>query len=86
MKKFYLFFFTSFLIVLFCNVPAGAKLYIAEPLLVNQPPYAGMRFYVYRPYNMPKDWYATFDGYPVIRNKDGVWVYGTYSGPNLIPT
>jgi hypothetical protein len=66
--------------------PAAAKLYLAEPLLVEQPPYAGMRFYVYKPYNTPSDWYATFDGYPVTRNKDGVWVYGTFAGPNLTPT
>jgi len=67
-------------------MPAAAKLYLAEPVLVTQPSYAGMRFYVYKPYNMPKDWYATFDGYPVVKNKDGVWVYGTYAGPNLVPT
>ncbi|MDR2175827.1 MAG: hypothetical protein LBO82_07795 [Synergistaceae bacterium] len=67
-------------------VPASAKVYVAEPLLVPQPAYAGMRFYVYKPYNLPKDWYATFDGYPVMKNKDGVWVYGTYHGPNLTPT
>jgi hypothetical protein len=65
---------------------AAAKLYIAEPLLIEQPSYAGMRFYVYKPYNMPPNWYATFDGYPVTKNKDGVWVYGTYAGPNLTPT
>jgi hypothetical protein len=45
-----------------------------------------MRFYVYKPYNTPPNWYATFDGYPVTRNKDGVWVYGTFAGPNLTPT
>jgi hypothetical protein len=66
--------------------PSEAKVYLAEPLLIEQPFYAGMRFYVYKPYGMPPNWYATFDGYPVIRNRDGVWVYGTYSGPNLIPT
>ena len=86
MKKFYPFFFILCLVVLLCNVPAEAKLYLAEPALVTQPSYAGMRFYVYKPYNMPKDWYVTFDGYPVVRNRDGVWVYGTYAGPNLIPT
>ncbi|MDR1048814.1 MAG: hypothetical protein LBL51_03585, partial [Synergistaceae bacterium] len=66
--------------------PAEAKVYVAEPLLVPQPAYAGMQFYVYKPYNLPKGWYATFDGYPVMKNKDGVWVYGTYHGPNLTPT
>ncbi len=78
-----LFFLSLFL---FGDSPAFAKVYVAEPLLVAQPSYAGMQFYVYRPYNMPANWYATFDGYPVIKNKDGVWVYGTYSGPNLTPT
>ncbi|MDR3264556.1 MAG: hypothetical protein LBT15_00955 [Synergistaceae bacterium] len=66
--------------------PAAAKVYVAEPLLVAQPAYAGMRFYVYRPYDMPKNWYVTFDGYPVTKNGDGVWVYGTYAGPVLTPT
>ena len=65
---------------------AEARVYVAEPLLVAQPSYAGMQFYVYRPYNMPKNWYVTFDGYPVTKNRDGVWVYGTASGPNLNPT
>lgn len=65
---------------------AEAKVYVAEPLLVAQPSYAGMQFYVYRPYNMPRNWYVTFDGYPVTKNGDGVWVYGTASGPNLNPT
>ena len=65
---------------------AAAKVYVTEPLLVAQPSYAGMQFYVYRPYNMPKGWYVTFDGYPVKKNSDGVWVYGTANGPNLNPT
>ena len=63
-----------------------AKRYITEPLLVPQSPYAGMTFYVYKPYNMPKDWYVTLDGYPVHKNPDGTWVYGTSEGPNLVPT
>lgn len=67
-------------------VAAEAKVYVVEPLLVQQPAYAGMTFYVYRPYNMPKDWYVTFDGYPVKKNSDGVWVYGTSNGANLMPT
>ena len=65
---------------------AEAKVYVAEPLLVQQSAYAGMDFYVFRPYNMPKGWYVTFDGYPVKKNADGVWVYGTANGPNLMPT
>ena len=65
---------------------AGAKLYVTEPLLVPQSPYAGITFYVYKPYNMPSGWYVTLDGYPVKKNKDGTWVYGTMEGPNLVAT
>ena len=63
-----------------------AKRYVAEPLLVPESPYAGMTFYVYKPYNMPDDWYITLDGYPVKKNPDGMWVYGTSEGPNLVAT
>ncbi len=69
----------------FCS-NAEAKRYITEPLLVPQSPYAGMTFYVYKPYNMPQDWYITLDGYPVKKNPDGMWVYGTSEGPNLVAT
>ncbi|MDR3230883.1 MAG: hypothetical protein LBT65_05545 [Synergistaceae bacterium] len=60
--------------------------YAAEPLLVAQPAYAGMRFYVYEPQGVPKNWYATFDGYPVWKNAEGIWHYGSYSGSMPIPT
>ena len=76
----------AFVALALLTASAEAKLYVAEPLLVEQPSYAGMTFYVYKPYNMPKDWYVTFDGYPVKKNADGVWVYGTSNGPNLSAT
>lgn len=79
-------FLTAALIFFLLTVQAHAKRYITEPLLVPQSPYAGMTFYVYRPYNMPPDWYITLDGYPVHKNSDGMWVYGTAEGPNLVPT
>ena len=82
MRKFML----SIVLVMCAASVSGAKVYITEPLLVPQSPYAGMTFYVYRPYNMPKDWYVTLDGYPVHKNPDGTWVYGTAEGPNLVPT
>lgn len=82
-------FFRGILLLLplaFLPSAADAKVYVTEPLLVSQPSYAGMQFYVYRPYNMPKGWYVTFDGYAVHKNADGVWVYGTANGPVLSPT
>ncbi len=82
MKKFSL----MILAVLLLTSRADAKRYITEPLLVPESPYSGMTFYVYKPYNMPKDWYITLDGYPVKQNEDGMWVYGTSEGPNLVAT
>ena len=72
--------------LLILSSDSHAKKYITEPLLVPQSPYAGITFYVYRPYNMPEDWYITLDGYPVRKNDDGTWVYGTSEGPNLVAT
>ena len=63
-----------------------AATYVVEPVLVAQPVYAGMSFYVYRPYNMPSGWFVTFDGYPITRSPAGVWVYGSYNGTLLSPT
>jgi hypothetical protein len=60
--------------------------YAAEPLLVVQPSYIGMQFYVSQPQGLPPNWYTTFDGYPVWRNAEGVWLYGSFSGAELIPT
>ena len=65
---------------------AWATRYVTEPLLVPESPYSGMTFYVYKPYNMPSGWYITLDGYPVKKNSDGMWVYGTSEGPNLVAT
>lgn len=59
---------------------------IAEPVLVTQPAYAGLSFYVYRPYNMPAGWFVTFDGYPVMKAKDGKWIYGFYDGKGIVPS
>ena len=82
MKKF----FAAVIALLLLESTSSAKVYVAEPLLVPESPYAGMTFYVYKPYNMPKDWYITLDGYPVKKNPDGMWVYGTSEGPNLVAT
>ena len=73
-------------ILILTTSTAFAKRYITEPLLVPESPYAGMTFYVYKPYNMPDGWYITLDGYPVKKNPDGMWVYGTSEGPNLVAT
>lgn len=83
MKKIFLLF--TFALCLACN-ESDAKVYVTEPLLVPNSAYSGMTFYVYKPYNMPPGWYVTLDGYPVKKNPDGMWVYGTSEGPNLVAT
>ena len=75
-------------LLLFFSGPGAvhATTYVVEPVLVAQPVYAGMSFYAYQPYNMPKGWYVTFDGFPIVRASSGVWVYGSYNGASLVPT
>lgn len=36
-----------------------------------------MSFYVYKPVNIPQEFYATFDGYLVYKNSRGIWNYAT---------
>lgn len=76
---------TFFLLSLLPSATPAAT-YVIEPVLVAQPAYAGMSFYVYRPYDMPSGWFVTFDGYPITRTPAGVWVYGSYNGTLLVPT
>lgn len=82
MRRFLIFIFA----LLFLCSSAEAKVYVAEPYLIDQSAYSGAEFYVYRPYNMPKDWFITFDGYAVTKTKDNVWVYGTIQGGSPVPT
>jgi hypothetical protein len=62
------------------------KVYVAEPYLVQQPSYAGMTFYVYRPYGIENGWCLTFDGYAVTQTNGKVWVYGELKSGKLTPT
>lgn len=75
--------------MLFClclSTNSHAMSYIAEPVLVTQPVYSGMSFYVYRPYNMPAGWFATYDGYPVMRGQQGNWIYGIPFQGGFVPS
>ena len=55
-------------------VSFGAAIY------VEQPSYHSMNFYVYKPANVPGDFYVTYDGYLVYRDINGVWKYGVSNG------
>lgn len=79
-----------FLLIALAASPAlSAERGADRPILVSQPAYKGMQFYVYRPENMPdnsQDWFLTYDGYPVYRNWNGVWLYGRFDGNGFVPT
>ena len=57
-----------------------------KAIRVNQPAYHSMNFYVYKPGNLPKDFYVTFDGYLVYKGAKGVWYYGTAEKSGLAKT
>jgi hypothetical protein len=65
---------------------SNAVVHVAEPYLVQQPSYAGMRFYVYKPNGLEGDWFLTFDGYAVTRASEKIWVYGTMQSGTLART
>ena len=73
---------TAFLISLVGSLGAA----YAEPLLVMQPAYVGMTFYVHQPQGIPMNWFTTYDGYPVWKGTDGVWFYGSYSNKGVVQT
>ncbi len=64
----------------------GGALAQNQPLLVSQPVYEGMQFFVCQPSWAPPGWYMTYDGYPVSRGFGGVWYYGIPSGESLVPS
>ena len=57
-----------------------------KAIRVNQPAYYSMNFYVYKPVNVPKDFYVTFDGYLVYRDSKGVWYYGSAEKSGIVKT
>lgn len=65
-----------------CSCAFGAD----SPIQVTQPAYHNMKFYVYKPVNVPKDFYVTFDGYLVYKNAKGVWNYGSAEAGGISKT
>ena len=43
-----------------------------------------MRFEVWKPYDLPAGWYATFDGFPVAQVAENRWVYGQFAPEGII--
>ncbi|MBQ3447386.1 MAG: hypothetical protein IJG37_07070 [Synergistaceae bacterium] len=64
--------------IFFAIVLSVTGAYSAERAIqVTQPVYYNMKFYVYKPVNVPRDFYVTFDGYLVYRDSKGIWNYGS---------
>jgi len=74
---------TAFLVLV---LTLGAGVAYAQPILVMQPAYTGMQFYIQQPQCIPANWFTTFDGYPVWRGADGVWFYGSFSNNTIVQT
>lgn len=82
MKKF----FSAALLVLMTLILPTSLLAADNSILVNQPAYNSMSFYVFKPTNVPADFYVTYDGYLVYRGSNSVWFYGSYENGTIIRT
>ncbi len=79
MKKF-------LLCMMFVALMCGEAFSRSGPILAFQPAYNFIRFYMYRPDNVPKNFYATYDGYLIYRNKKGVWFYASAEQNGIMKT
>lgn len=83
MKKF----LAAVILLLVLLLGLNSAVYSAEKAIqVTQPAYHSMKFYVYKPVNLPKDFYVTFDGYLVYKDAKGVWNYGSNEKSGLAKT
>lgn len=60
--------------------------YGAEAISVTQPAYDSMSFYVYKPADVPNEFYATYDGYLVYQDGNGIWNYASYGTSGIQKT
>lgn len=74
-----------FLCLIFFVLSAAAS-EAATPQLVNQPAYDNMNFYVYKPNNIPREFFVTYDGFIVYKDSKGIWYYGSAENSGIIKT
>ena len=63
------------LLVSFVTSPTKSEASVYPAIAAYQESYA-MNFEVWKPYDLPAGWYATFDGFPVAQIAENRWVYG----------
>ena len=73
-------------LILACIFMAGESFSAEKAIRVRQPAYHSMNFYVHKPGNLPRDFYATFDGYLVYKGAKGVWYYASAEKSGLTKT
>ncbi|MBQ6972463.1 MAG: hypothetical protein IJP86_08960 [Synergistaceae bacterium] len=73
-------------VILALSLMCSEAICAEKAIRVNQPAYHSMNFYVYKPGNLPKDFYVTFDGYLVYRGAKGIWYYGSAEKGGLTKT
>ena len=59
----------------FVTSPAKSEASVYPVMSAYQEAYA-MNFEIWKPYDLPAGWYATFDGFPVAQIAENRWVYG----------
>ena len=71
---------------IFVRLSVNFALCAEKSILVNQPAYQSMNFYVYKPANLHKDFYVTYDGFLVYKDSKGIWHYGSYDKNGITKT
>ncbi len=61
----------------------GSRSYTGAVMSAYQKAYA-MNFEIWKPYDLPAGWYATFDGFPVAQIAENRWVYGQLGTEGVI--
>lgn len=64
----------------------GEAMCAEKAVLVTQPAYHSMNFYVYKPSGVPSEFYATFDGYLVYKDIQGIWHYASVEKSGITKT
>ena len=57
-----------------------------KAMIVNQPAYHSMNFYVFKPADIPEEYYITYDGYYVYTDHKGIWNYASLESGGISKT
>ena len=75
---------TAILLSLVLCVPGYSA--TTDSTLVNQPAYHNMNFHVYKPSDVPSEYYVTYDGYLVYKADRGIWYYASKESRGITKT